>query len=316
MYISKLYASLDQNIKLNKGIVFHVLVEKIESIIDYALFVRLLLEKIGVQEIHILDMSQDRLDILYKDTAMLFLGLQKHYFIVGFDALNIKQKKEVMSYFASINSPHFIYIFSKDISTKEVVFLNIPYYFFKEEARTFIQFFLPKTTQQINYFLDKIEMKKNKISLHVLLLLLQYIKVVSSNSSEFFQEWLPRIFKSDHSLFTLAEYFFAGDIQNFLSVWKKYKEEYSFPFWTTFFSEQLFKATLYLTAKTQNKIPEKEIEFRLPFSFLKKDWKLHSIEKLTNAHHEVCMLDIKFKQGEIREDALELFCIKFMNNLV
>lgn len=313
MFIQNTYKIITEHIEKNQGIVFSILVGKSENALDSTILLRIFLRKKQLHNVSILDLKEKELAVITQEISMSFLGDKKCYFLLNLDALAIKQKNEYITFLADLKSPHIIFVFTHTTIIKNTVSCSISFEYTEQEAREFMRFFGKFNQPQLDCFLPLLKTKRGKITLETLLRSLHYIQVVGSNSVEFFQDWAPRIFKSDDSFFNLMEYFFANDTKNFLHVWSMYKNKYSFSFWTTTFSQQLFKATLFVTAKQQNKIPYKKIEFRLPFSFLNKDWKLHSIEKLTNAHHEIVMLDIKFKQGEIKEDALELLCIKFMN---
>lgn len=314
MFIQNTYKIITEHIEKNQGIIFSILTAKSENVLDSTILLRTLLQKKQIHNISVIDLKEKELSLITQELSMSFLGSQKCYFLLNFDLLNIKQKNEYTTFLTDLKSPHIIFIFTQTMMIKNTISCSISPEYTPQEAREFIEFFSKRNQKQIDRFLPLLKTKKGKTTLEALLRSLQYIQVVSSNSDEFFQQWALRIFKSDDSFFNLMEYFFAQDTKKFLEAWGIHKNKYSFSFWTTAFSQQLFKAVLIVMAKQQNKIPDKKIEFRLPFTFLNKDWKLHSIEKLVHAHHEICMIDIKFKQGEIREDALELFCIKFTSS--
>ena len=56
----------------------------------------------------------------------------------------------------------------------------------------------------------------------------------------------------------------------------------------------------------------KQISFRLPFTFVQKDWRSYSIRELKNAHQFIYTLDYDFKHGSTM--AFDLFFSKFFSN--
>ena len=139
---------------------------------------------------------------------------------------------------------------------------------------------------------------QEKVSLDLLVLLAYYSVVMGKNKELFMSSWFEKIVRPESSLFTLAQYFFAYKIKSFWTMWFRIKDEYSEQFWVTFWAEQLWRAyyaSLFL--KQQNIMKAKQIAFRLPFSFLQKDWKLTEPEHLLRAHELLFDGDYRLKNG-------------------
>ncbi len=129
-------------------------------------------------------------------------------------------------------------------------------------------------------------------------LLMHYTQLIGNKSETFIQEWLPSIIQPEKSLFNLSGYFFAKKTSLFFEQWQLIESDYSELFWITYWSEQLFKAYAYIQLqKAQQLRAAKQIAYRLPFSFIQKDWKNLSLMELKKAHNHIYTLDWNIKNG-------------------
>jgi hypothetical protein len=70
---------------------------------------------------------------------------------------------------------------------------------------------------------------------------------------------------------------------------------------------------LYIEYASQGDYAEaKKVGYKLPFSFIQRDWKNHSIEELKQAHQGIYELDYRIKNGG-DESFLEHFYIQAMS---
>ena len=126
------------------------------------------------------------------------------------------------------------------------------------------------------------------------------------------QTWFEKIVVPEESLFSLAQFFFARKKDAFFKVWLNLKDEYNGAFWTTFWSEQLWKAYHVVSLRKEgNFAAAKQMESRLPFSFLQKDWKTFDAKELSHAHDFLYSIDHRLKNG-LSDNGLEIFYHGFM----
>lgn len=138
-------------------------------------------------------------------------------------------------------------------------------------------------------------------------LLIQYLSVVGSGIHDFSEQWLSFVIVPEQSLFTLSQYFFARDGMRFFKQWSTVKDLYAAPFWISFWSEQLWRASLFIQLSEQQNFAEaKRISYKLPFSFIQRDWKKVTADELKRAHDVLYQCDYAIKNGG-DENVLEMF---------
>jgi hypothetical protein len=244
--------------------------------------------------------------------SMSFLGTAKTYWILGIDSATPLAQKKWLETLASIESPHHIFVIHNEKKIQVGTPVLLKNSMVQREAEVLACIFTGKTIQHIKPFFAALEATANRISPATLQALLEYSHVVGTKSKDFFTQWMPILFTPEQSLFELADAFFSGNTEQFISLFHALSTQYPIAFWCTFFSEQLFKAALVVCAKANGKPSSPEIEYRLPFNFLKKYWKLHTFDKLVAAHETITKFDIAFKKGDAREKKLELLLIAYL----
>jgi hypothetical protein len=116
------------------------------------------------------------------------------------------------------------------------------------------------------------------------------------------------------SMFNLSTYLFQKNGDKFFELWKRIAESYSAPFWVAFWSEQLWRASMFVTLNKQRKYNDaRKIAFRLPFSFINRDWHNYSADELAAAHDFIYRLDGRLKNGG-SDIGLDLFYAQFLSN--
>ena len=119
--------------------------------------------------------------------------------------------------------------------------------------------------------------------------------------------WLEKLFMQDASLFELSKLFFAKKKEAFFELWNRISESYGPVFWTVFWSEQLWNAFLVVHLRKKNEFNNaKQVQGRLPFSFLQYDWQNYTPQELQKAHHFIVNLDRNIKLSA-SADSIELF---------
>lgn len=242
-----------------------------------------------------------------------FLGMQRMFWFGSITALESGAQKNWRRFLNEYNGPNTIMFYVDEQTELTGTFLE-----FKLPAACDKKFFpalvalagLPasKATEE---FTKSLFERVQTVSLENACLLAQYAGLMGLNNDDFFDHWFDKLVVSDSSLFTLSQYFFAQDAKAFFAYWAKVHDSFGEPFWITFWSEQLFRAHAFVEYMRQNKRAEaNRISYKLPFSFMQRDWKKYKASSLRKAHETLYHIDYQFKNGG-SPYALDLFYSKF-----
>lgn len=137
-----------------------------------------------------------------------------------------------------------------------------------------------------------------KISLDQACMLVQYVHLSGGDIDAVSTQLLDKLLVADASLFALSTAFFAQDGSVFFAHWASLKDTYSPQFWVAFWCEQLWRAHWYVQfMKVGKRLDAKKIAYRLPFSFMQKDWRRHDAQRLKEAHAQMYTIDHQLKNG-------------------
>ncbi|MBN2267002.1 MAG: hypothetical protein JW725_01525 [Candidatus Babeliaceae bacterium] len=125
--------------------------------------------------------------------------------------------------------------------------------------------------------------------------------------------WLSRLLPADRSLYTLGQYFFARDVKRFMAAWWDIRFLYPPEFWIVFWLDLLWQAWLTVTTMRAGGTVDRRQSYRLPFSFLQRDWKRYQARDLVVAHNALYGVDYTLKAGG-NEHVLEHFLCRFVMN--
>lgn len=249
---------------------------------------------------------------LQAQLSTTFLGQHDVIWCGNISALDPALKKSMLAFLATYEGPHALYAF---IAEKD-----LPESFDKQQIVNLNDPLSPAEREQLIALLfDRLEWKHlfeltqesyKTMSLDMLVLFAQYRLVLGKNVQPFMQTWFEKIVAPDESLFTLAQWFFARKPQHFYRTWHVLKDAYDPVFWTTFWSEQVWRAYYTVSfCKAQELAQAKQMAYKLPFSFLQRDWKQFSEAELLRAHDFLTTADFRIKNG-----ASDLFLDLFFNN--
>ena len=144
--------------------------------------------------------------------------------------------------------------------------------------------------------------------------MMAYQATVGRKYQDFFADWLDKLIIPQKSFFTLSQYLFARRPQLFFEQWNACKGEYPPEFWIAYWSEQIWQAMLYVQrARTQGVMEAKKGTYKLPFSFLNKDWSHYTPATLAAAHEALYCFDYNLKNGGTG-NGLELWYHKFIKS--
>ena len=247
---------------------------------------------------------------------MSFLGMHYFYWLKNLSELNEQTKQTWLTYLATYSGPHGVAFFVQDADElapikKRGTVVEFPEFV---DVSLFLQlsiFFTGETPKKGSSIIDLV--KKNKISsLDTACLLLDCGRLVGNQKDSFTDHWLSSIIVPEKSLFTLSQYFFAKNPKEFFLQWSLVMHDYSEVFWISFWSDQVWRAYCFALLNRNKQFAEaKKMGFRLPFSFIQREWKHYSLDELHRAHQWVYDLDFTIKNGG-DPFSLDLFYSKFL----
>jgi hypothetical protein len=242
-------------------------------------------------------------------STMSFTG-STVYWLENFHTLPTKKQQELFEYIRSYTGPHCIMLFSDTVSYEHSITLpeTIP-------ARDFgtVRFLVNESTHDVSSFLRQLSQATDQFSLDAACLFAHYEIVLGKVATEFFTQWVPQLIEPTHSLFLLSQYLLGKKDKLFFRQWATMSELYLPPFWAIFWADQLWRAYVFCDLMKNKKYAEaKKAQYKLPFSFINRDWSSYNATELSNAHHFLTTLDFQLKNGS-SEIGLEHFYIQFFS---
>lgn len=249
-------------------------------------------------------------------TALLsssFLGMKMVYWVNNVDQLDDKKQEALRVLLRSYKGPHTIlclmpakWLEREDANAQTIVLHDITTV---SDYHAYFSLLYPDIAYH-GGLITKVFAVLKSLTLDQAVLLMHYQLVMGNSYEHFLQEWLPDIIAPERSLFNLSSFLFAKKASQFFSLWSLIEPHYPLVFWTTFWSEQFFRAYNFIEYMHQKKIAEaKKVAYRLPFSFIQKDWKMLDRTVLSNAHQVLYEIEYKIKNGLSCSNALEImFC--------
>ena len=267
--------------------------------------------------VEVIDLAMEDNAVIRAKLETSFLGMHSWYWLKNFSDLHEQTKLSWLKYLVNYAGPHSVGFFVQEADTEREkikgLVVDIPEFV---DAPLFLQlatFFTDGGIKKDSFLIDLV--KKNKtISLDTACLLGHYGKLLGSREDPLTNLWLFSIIAPERSLFTLSQYFFVKKSKEFFQQWALIMQDYSEVFWVSFWAEQLWRA-YYFTKLNRNKqfAEAKKIGFRLPFSYIQREWKHYSLEELQQAHQWLYEIDYSLKNGG-DSSSLELFYSKFLTN--
>ena len=277
------------------------------------------------------------LSAAYGQLQTSFLGSFWRYSLSS-SSLDARETRELLSYAEQYQGPHKLMLFitseqAQTLKNQTIIQLDEPV----DEAvclklASFLGYVLSLSAQRM---IRRIFKENPRISLASALMIIEYTllagALLAGSSSADIQdalnsfdperirqnaahdvlveealfEQIKGMLKSESSLFTLSQLFFAKQPEAFYRYLAAIESIYPEQFWISFWSEQLYRAFFYVTyMKKGNQSEAQKIGARLPFSFLQRDWRKHEPADLAQAHAFLYELDsaLKNSRGELGFD--------------
>ncbi len=259
------------------------------------------IKKNTVLPVESLDFEQTAVADILGTLQVSFLGSQVVYCLKNLPAASTKEGKRILSYLQQYNGPHsIIYWVSADNAPTGTIgyLVELPETLTKQQFLKLLSLQHPEAVRTSAALLTSVFGKSSTLSLENAYILLRYLPVVGAQQPAFIATWLDALIVPEKSLFTLSGHLFAKDAQAFFEHWAQLKDEYPDTFWVTFWAEQMWRAAQVVHFMQRKELVEaKKIAFRLPFSFVQRDWRKTTGAQLRQAHDFLYTIDYNLKNG-------------------
>jgi hypothetical protein len=262
-------------------------------------------------------LSEHDLQSVLARLEMSFLGSRTMYWMRDIQELDDKTKKKIFLYLSNYKGPNTIILCMADVPAnwQDATIIELPE---KVDKKLFIELIehehngsARKNKTLIDALFDHVE----HITLDHSYALMRYVQLVGTSKELFIKDWLNSLVIPEQSLFTLSQHFFAKDPRKFFAAWALMADEYADIFWISFWSEQLWRASMAVRYMQEHQFAQaKTIAYRLPFSFTQRDWKKVTFSELQRAHSYLYQLDHNLKNGG-SIGALEVLYSNFFLNV-
>jgi hypothetical protein len=256
------------------------------------------------------DINSNENEMLVAELASTVLGERVCYILAG---IQERLKKNTIPSLATYRGPHSIFCIVPELLPSLTVpvvtistiiapaqFLELNNLLFNEELTS------------LTPFMQQVFNRYKHISFQAAYALLSYQRCVPATDALFFDQWIEEIVVPEHSLFELSSAFFAKNCASALRLWHTIKDGYGAHFWPVYWSEQLFRAVVYRSLKEQQVSIPPAVSYRLPFSFIQRDWRISTLPDLVRAHDLLYTFDQRLKLGgtALFELLIATYCTK------
>lgn len=247
--------------------------------------------------------------------ATEFLGQSSLVWLTHVEDLTPAKQEALHQLLANYEGPHKIFFYSNHellIKKKSTIDIFIPLAADVLMLGTLSSLILKEKKNKYEPFLLGVTKKYQQFAWDEAYNLIMYAQLLGKTDERFNSLWLPKLVESPHSLFILSQHFFSFKDKDFFHVWHSLINYYSEQFWIFYWSDQLTRAAAYCYyINKKDSVSAKKIGYRLPFSFIQKDWRNHTSSSLAQAHNYIYKIDYRFKNGNDGWLGLELFYLKF-----
>jgi len=251
----------------------------------------------------ICDLTTQDLSSLKSSLGTSFLGESCIYYLGDISSLPTKKRDAWDLYISQYKGPHCLVFFSDKLKqvqkNDKAHIIEVSEWLNQQEHIELLKlYWTPQEFTRCRPFVMQLFKQYGRILVDEGYLLSHYAILLGANTQQFMSSWVETIVPNEGSLFEMSAALLAGKKEAFIEQHSLLKDVYPLPFWVSFWSEQLFRAHYYCQYKKDNRLQEaKQIGFRLPFSFLQKDWRSSSIKSFKNGHKLLYQIDYDFKNG-------------------
>ncbi|HBY05689.1 MAG: hypothetical protein UV38_C0001G0114 [candidate division TM6 bacterium GW2011_GWE2_42_60] len=272
----------------------------------------------GLSRATVIDAGSVEFSEIDRRLGMSFLGAQEFFWLGDLSKLSVAVQKPLLAFLADYEGPHQVgfFINEKNLGKqqkpgREIILCDEP--LSAVDANVLWQVVFPEIflgTKELfpEPFLQQAE---KGVSLEQAVLNGLYVYAGGVSGEKAYKAWQHHLIAADHSLFKMAQYFFAKDKKLFLPLWHAVRDEYPSEFWVAYWSEQLWQAHAFVTRALKGDLAPDKKGNRLPFSFMQRDWRRYKPHEFTVAHSMLYGVDCALKNG-CGEAGIDLFILRFI----
>ena len=284
------------------------------------LFFSMIIQKIKTVTqgtVEYLDLQEhEQESILSKLEMQGFLGTKNSYWLGNVSSLKAKKKKFWVDYIAKYQGQHNLCFCcdesDSDFLDKKDLKITLEAGIDRVQFEKIASIFESINNVLLKKLANKLFLYNRSVELDKACLLIHYVKVLGNNLDQFCNEWLGILCNHEQSLFKLSEYFLSKRSKHFFSLWSKVGHRYPEVFWVSYWSDTIWRAYHYVkTMRTGDFAAGKKMGYRLPFAFLKYDWKKVNTAELKAGHQFLYGVDHNIKNG-VGAYGLELLYMNYM----
>jgi hypothetical protein len=264
-----------------------------------------------------LDVTAQPIAHTYTTLSTSFLGMASCYWLKNINDLDTKTQAALLAFLHSYSGPHQVIICVPDLDPApfSASWLGVQLLPMIDHTLFVLlaQCFGKPLSVKSRHISQRLFAQHKNVPLETACLLMFHLAVLGGSADDTqVLRHLEQLLDTKTSLFSLSGYLFAKQPGQFFTYWKTVSGDYQAVFWISFWTEQLWRA-YYVVKYMHEKQPldAKKIGFRLPFSFLQRDYKKVSLAELQRAHQFLYEADFQLKNGS-SEFFLDLFYTKFL----
>lgn len=227
--------------------------------------------------------------------SMSFLGQHRLFWLGDCSTLSAKAWASVQAVVKRYPGPHMVVGFC-DKELPDMLCITLPPAVDVKTCSLLSTVFADDEAERAILFAKHVLRTTTVLTLDQAVRVAEYGLLAGAGKEAFVDEWLPRVVPAQASLFDLSAALLARDARRFIKQWHAVRLRYPAQFWLAYFSEQLFRAYSYAQAK-QGGLDARSLGFRLPFSFVQRDWRQADTAFLCAAHARIAQLDWQLKNG-------------------
>lgn len=255
---------------------------------------------VSFKKISLEDCEQKTFYAMFSQTM---LGMQAWYWIGdGLAQIPEKRRKEFLDYFLRYQGPHTIAFFlegnEKCVQKSSCSLITLDTTVDRVGMMALLELFGCHYDDRRIKIIKRVFDHMGALTLDSACLFMQYLDLVPVNSTEDVADYVLQVLGAPPTLVSLAESFFAKDAQHFFDLWSKLHHGYPDIFWIVFWADHVWRAyTVIQLLQAKDFVQAKRASFRLPYSFINRDWQKTSLAELTKVYENLYSLDFALKKG-------------------
>lgn len=281
-----------------------------------ALFVRAVLQKLAHDtqlKSGSLDLSTASIGEQLLRLSSSFLGQSSFYWLGDTSQLSPKAYAQITAFIQVYRGDNYIMLFAQQaLEGPSVTNILLPEKITQPAMHDLLVLYPQDQQKRCQQIIPLLFRRIDVLTLEQAILVLNYASVLGANRTSFLENWLELLIKPEASLFELSGLLLARD-ERFWQQWCRLYSLYDFPFWLAYFGDLFFRAYYYSEYRRQNQLAlAKKISYRLPFSFVQRDWQKLDCALVRDAHDTLSRLDFQLKNGASPEILDSVFASFFV----